>query len=93
MVRFVRTVLSRTVECGVCFEPQDVMGASQLPCVHILCTACLKKLYPLNQLGLTCPTCKSHFPQHKLIDIKNIRINTAMDPNQDVAIVMVSGKE
>jgi len=93
MVRFVRTVLSRTVECGVCFEPQDVMGASQLPCVHILCTACLKKLYPLNQLGLTCPTCKSHFPQHKLIDIKNIRINTTMDPDQDVAIVMVSGKE
>ena len=93
MVRFVRTVLSRTVECGVCFEPQDVMGASQLPCVHILCTACLKKLYPLDQQGLTCPTCKSHFPQHKLIDIKDIRINTAMDSNQDVAIVMVSGKE
>jgi len=93
MVRFVRTVLSRTVECGVCFEPQDVMGASQLPCVHILCNACLKKLFPLDQLGLTCPTCKSHFPQHKLIDMKKLRtLNTAM-LNQDVAIVMVSGKE
>lgn len=32
---------------------------SQLPCVHFLCTACIRKMWPPGTRGpLTCPTCR-----------------------------------
>ncbi|EOD22858.1 hypothetical protein EMIHUDRAFT_95474 [Emiliania huxleyi CCMP1516] len=89
MLRLVRTILSPRVECTVCLAPQDLMGSSQLPCVHLLCSDCAKKLYPLERPGLTCPTCKEHFPRHALISLegRNFGGNTLM--TSDVAFAEV----
>lgn len=67
MARLLKIGVSTRIECSVCLKmvkPQD--NLSQLPCIHFLCTDCLKKLFPLNQRGLTCPSCKTLFPNHFL---------------------------
>ena len=37
--------------------------------MHIMCTTCLKKLYggQSRSAGLTCPSCKDHFPNYALL--------------------------
>ena len=84
IVRLVRSVLASTVECVVCLESHEQM-ACQLPCVHAICTPCLRKLFQLNRLGLTCPTCREHYPQHKIIETKGMG---PAWPEDGVAIVM-----
>ena len=49
-------------------EVETIKNRSQLPCVHFLCTDCLKKLFPLNQVGLTCPVCRRNHANYSLIE-------------------------
>ena len=68
-----------TRQCTICLEEKPVAkNPSQLPCVHFLCAECLRKQFPVSGYmaannerdsnGLTCPTCKLHFPNHRVLD-------------------------
>ena len=70
MARLLRSSLDPNVECTVCLEAIEFKrNPSQLPCMHIMCTTCLKKLYggQSRSAGLTCPSCKDHFPNYALL--------------------------
>ena len=64
--------------CAVCLEDKLVEDSpSQLPCIHFLCTPCLCDLFPVHgpmggggaaARGLTCPTCRTIFPNHSLME-------------------------
>lgn len=67
MARLLKIGVARRTECSVCFKMVKTKdNPSQLPCIHFLCTDCLKKLYPLDKKGLGCPSCKTHFPNYVL---------------------------
>ncbi|EOD25365.1 hypothetical protein EMIHUDRAFT_237794 [Emiliania huxleyi CCMP1516] len=67
MARLLKIGVARRTECSVCFKMVKTKdNPSQLPCIHFLCTDCLKKLYQLDKKGLGCPSCKTHFPNYVL---------------------------
>ena len=61
MARVALLSICESRECTVCLEKMRVMESrSQLPCVHFLCTGCIRKLWPPPTRGpLTCPTCRA----------------------------------
>ena len=59
--------------CPICHEQCNLVDhPSQLPCVHCICTGCLKQLSPPisaleaanTHAGLTCPICREHFADY-----------------------------
>ena len=67
MARLLKIGASSRIECSVCLKMvKTQQNPSQLPCIHFLCTDCLKKLFPLDKKGLTCPSCKTMFPGYLL---------------------------
>jgi len=80
MVRLCVNMAGRTFTCPICHEERDfAQNPSQLPCAHFLCTDCLKRLVPTESVldrlhnkpgeakrGITCPVCRTNFPQHSL---------------------------
>ena len=68
------TRTSPLVRCRVDSAPL----CAQLPCCHVTCTACMKKMWPVQKqafspnspapAGLECPVCRQRFPRHKLVD-------------------------
>ena len=68
MARLLKMGVAPRMECTVCFKMVKTNdNQSQLPCIHYLCTDCLKKLFPLDKKGLSCPSCKTHFPNYMLV--------------------------
>ena len=73
IARFFNMIVAPAVECTICLEEfankyEDQFTACAatesgvLPCAHPICTTCLKNAFSSNTLGMTCPTCKQHFP-------------------------------
>ena len=51
---------------------------SQLPCVHFLCTACIRKMWPPGTRGpLTCPTCREVCVHSNLLLCRPIKLHGA----------------
>ena len=67
-----------TRQCTICLEDLSVHEhPSQLPCIHFVCAPCMRKQFAVSGhmasrkdtgSGLTCPTCKLHFPNHRVFD-------------------------
>ena len=69
MARMLRIGISERMDCSICLKMvRTLHNPSQLPCVHYLCTDCLKQLFPLGKRGLTCPTCKTLFPDYRVVE-------------------------
>ena len=67
MARLVKIGVSKLIECSVCLRMVKTKdNPSQLPCIHFMCTDCLKKLFPLDKAGVICPSCKSPYPAYTL---------------------------
>lgn len=68
MMRLCRSTLTGRFECVVCLEEKDLYASvTQLPCVHMLCVPCIRKLWPLETPGLECPVCRRFWPRHMVI--------------------------
>jgi ankyrin repeat protein len=59
ITRLVVGATSESLTCSVCLEGTTVFDSpSQLPCFHVLCVPCMKKLFPIGKRGLKCPSCQ-----------------------------------
>ena len=55
--------LTLTLHPNPNFNPNPNPNPSQLPCAHFVCTACLKRLFPVGKMGLDCPVCRRNYPK------------------------------
>ena len=59
ITRLVVGATASTLACSVCLERLTIQESpSQLPCFHVLCTSCMKRLFTINKKGLKCPSCQ-----------------------------------
>lgn len=59
IARLVVGATGSTLSCSICLEAISLQESpSQLPCFHVLCTGCMKKLFPIDMKGLKCPSCQ-----------------------------------
>ena len=70
------------VMCSICLEEKSMeQNPSQLPCVHFMCSLCLRKLFPplpqhelgnnaygRSKKGIACPVCRTEFPNHRVAE-------------------------
>ncbi|KAJ3487986.1 hypothetical protein NLI96_g3170 [Meripilus lineatus] len=56
-------------KCNICFEDLKVDKATSLPCQHVICTDCFRKL-EMSAGGRTCPECRKECP---IEDVEVIR--------------------
>ena len=71
IARMCSNSLADDVSCAVCMEtikPRE--NPSQLPCAHFMCVGCLKKLYPVDRVGLKCPVCQKLHGKWKLLEMR-----------------------
>ena len=68
IARFCSSSLATDITCAVCLESMSVReNPSQLPCAHFMCVRCIKKLYPVDRLGMVCPVCQRNHSTYTLV--------------------------
>ncbi|RPD66846.1 hypothetical protein L227DRAFT_558971 [Lentinus tigrinus ALCF2SS1-6] len=61
--------LGEEEECPICMEPLELKKCSSLPCQHMFCHACLRKIKPdadsyYDEVeSISCPTCRTPCPR------------------------------
>jgi hypothetical protein len=82
------------IQCGICFELVliDSISLSILPCRHVTCELCVKKVCEteqnLNQYAISCPMCRKKF--NPILDVIQVIFNDQASSGLNSLLISVA---